>query len=486
MKDGSRNLNKINNAGNPHKKKPPTFVDRQILIRSGGRVQYINLSRRTQKIFSAVALCIGGFSLWAIGAILFQELRLAESARTVAKINLAYSSAVEEMKATQNHFIQLVDEINDEQSQVISLLKERIKSRETYRRLESGEQMQTASGNTKSDLLRRLDEIESELVIAYNEDTMIRRLASLQRLTQRTNAPSGITRSSLENILSNRPDLLEDMNTVRRYLRAAEIKVSSVVEERDAAVSNLDRLAEKFIRSERQIAALKSAQLGFVEQLTERTNAHILSLENVVRSTGLDSEVLIERFTRNSLGQGGPNETTRISSHSVTKGINWDTDTETQIALLERRLNRWTALHGLTRMMPLSAPVDYYYISSRYGMRKDPITRRPAMHRGLDLAASITTPILAPARGIVTFSGRRSAYGLLIEIDHDNGIKTRYGHLQKVNVKKGDTVSHREIIGLMGSSGRSTGSHLHYEVIFDNKAIDPAPFIRAGRILLKG
>lgn len=122
-------------------------------------------------------------------------------------------------------------------------------------------------------------------------------------------------------------------------------------------------------------------------------------------------------------------------------------------------------------------PVHSGYISSGYGRRSDPITRRIAMHSGLDFAAPQGTPIHAVGAGVVTFSGRRGAYGNMVEISHAGGYKTRYAHAHQLQVKKGDLVNKGAQIATVGSTGRSTGPHLHLEVYRNGMTIDPARFL---------
>jgi len=134
--------------------------------------------------------------------------------------------------------------------------------------------------------------------------------------------------------------------------------------------------------------------------------------------------------------------------------------------------------------VPLASPViDRHRVSSGFGRRRDPFRGRLAFHRGIDLAAGHGTPICAPAAGEVVAVGRRGGYGNLIEIDHGNGVVTRYAHLHAYLVKRGDIVAPGERIGLMGRSGRATGVHLHYEVLVDDRPVDPAGLLAVGREL---
>jgi murein DD-endopeptidase MepM/ murein hydrolase activator NlpD len=126
---------------------------------------------------------------------------------------------------------------------------------------------------------------------------------------------------------------------------------------------------------------------------------------------------------------------------------------------------------------PVAGAVD---MSSPFGMRLDPFLGRPAIHTGIDLRGEVGEPVHATADGKITIAGREGGYGNMVEINHGNGLSTRYGHLSKILVKTGQSVRIGEMIGLIGSTGRSTGPHLHYETRVNGEAVDPQKFLRAG------
>ena len=135
--------------------------------------------------------------------------------------------------------------------------------------------------------------------------------------------------------------------------------------------------------------------------------------------------------------------------------------------------------------VPSDKPVKTAAFTSGYGVRSDPFQGRTAMHAGIDLAGAVGTPIYATADGTVTDAGFNSGgYGNLIKIDHGRGIETRYGHLAAIGVQTGRSVKRGDLIGRMGSTGRSTGSHLHYEVRVDGRAVNPIPFLKSTDYLL--
>jgi murein DD-endopeptidase MepM/ murein hydrolase activator NlpD len=126
---------------------------------------------------------------------------------------------------------------------------------------------------------------------------------------------------------------------------------------------------------------------------------------------------------------------------------------------------------------PVIGEID---MSSPFGVRMDPFLHRPAMHTGLDMRGESGEPVHATATGKVTIAGREGGYGNLVEINHGNGFSTRYGHLSEIDVKVGQTVHIGQTVGRIGSTGRSTGPHLHYETRIDGEAVDPQKFLRAG------
>lgn len=144
------------------------------------------------------------------------------------------------------------------------------------------------------------------------------------------------------------------------------------------------------------------------------------------------------------------------------------------LAVLDLLLTRRA---GLDASIPDYRPVDYPYLTSSFGWRRNPVTGRHAMHEGLDFAAPRGTPIYAASAGLVTYARYHGSYGRMVEIAHGNGLSTRYAHASALKVKEGDLVDRGQLIALVGSTGRSTGSHLHYEVRMAGHALDPVLFL---------
>jgi len=141
-----------------------------------------------------------------------------------------------------------------------------------------------------------------------------------------------------------------------------------------------------------------------------------------------------------------------------------------ETVLLDRQLQASVA--------PLGWPVDGGWMSSGFGLRADPFTGQRMLHEGVDIANRLGSPIHAMGGGVVTYAGQKTGYGLLVEINHGNGQTTRYAHARTLLVKEGDKVDKGQAIALVGSSGRSTGAHLHFEVLQNGRAVNPAGYLR--------
>jgi murein DD-endopeptidase MepM/ murein hydrolase activator NlpD len=153
-------------------------------------------------------------------------------------------------------------------------------------------------------------------------------------------------------------------------------------------------------------------------------------------------------------------------------------------ARIEHAANDLSDLHNLTSVagaLPLAQPTSNTRQASGFGVRIDPITGQPAFHPGLDFAGPIMTPVHATAPGVVSFTGQRNGYGNVVEIDHGHGLKTRFAHLAAIWVSVGQRVAIGEKLGGIGSTGRSTGPHLHYEVWVDGRPQNPERFLEAGQ-----
>jgi murein DD-endopeptidase MepM/ murein hydrolase activator NlpD len=220
-----------------------------------------------------------------------------------------------------------------------------------------------------------------------------------------------------------------------------------------------------------EFAQVDNMQLMLAAQADAATRQRIQRTAAVVRRLGINPA----RLTQG--GVGGPYE----EAGAADLGTAGDADP--RFAQLFSSWRQMERLEQGVASIPSSMPVNGARWTSSFGIRSDPFRGRAAMHSGIDMAGPVGTPIYATADGVVGRAQVVGAYGNLVELEHGAGIATRYGHLSRILVQPGAQVRRGQLIGLMGSTGRSTGSHLHYEVRIDGRAINPAPFLESGRAL---
>ncbi len=270
--------------------------------------------------------------------------------------------------------------------------------------------------------------------------------------------------------------LVREKAALEGELAALRSRLSKALVERDMA-----RRVEKGLRwridmLQSRVAEVENSRATSMIWIREWIGKHLAAIEQVLAEAGVDPRRLLERAGDDlPAGIGGPFELPTEDAPAALPAIEGSD--------LSRSVVRLQAAQRLIAAMPLTSPLDSYRITSPYGLRKDPVTGRRAMHKGIDMAAPWNARVLSAAPGRVIRAGRNDAYGLMVEIDHGMGIVTRYAHMKKLLVKRGQKVDFRQPVGIVGNTGRSTGPHLHYEIRIDGEPLDPAGFIAAGRNL---
>ncbi len=246
----------------------------------------------------------------------------------------------------------------------------------------------------------------------------------------------------------------------------------------------LPRMPRRDIRKEASL----DANLGTdpnVRKLKQRQNAILAKAETetldriehnraIMNSTAISVDTILKN---GGFGEGGVFVPLDGKAASLADG-----EFGSRVSAIKARVAEAAALDDALLSIPFGTPVagDTYRTSS-YGMRKDPFNKRPAFHAGIDYGAYRLAPIVATADGVVKFVGKNGGYGRTVEVDHGHGFVTRYAHLEKTYVKRGARVKKGEKIGGMGSTGRSTATHLHYEIFFQGQDYDPDKFLKAGK-----
>ena len=241
-----------------------------------------------------------------------------------------------------------------------------------------------------------------------------------------------------------------------------------------AKIQGVDNVLVRLQTSLDQVDRRQMAALSSVEESME---TRVRRMRGVFSDLGLDMAQLEAATPR--AGVGGPFVPVKLPADAgpFERQLFRINITRSQV----ERLNRTLALVPYRK--PVIGEVEF---TSGFGVRSDPFLGRPAMHTGLDFRAASGDPVRATANGKVVSSGWAGGYGRMVEIDHGNGLSTRYGHLSEIGVKVGDSIRIGQVIGAVGSTGRSTGPHLHYETRIDGDAVDPQKFLRAGVRLSAG
>lgn len=271
--------------------------------------------------------------------------------------------------------------------------------------------------------------------------------------------------------LERRQKMLESLSD--QYLDeipAAAASESETTTEADKTVKTISALVPEAAG----LARIEARQIRFAELMTKVAQARTQKAEAAIRQFGLNPDILARQATS---AQGGPFESFFGSSKKDVR--------DPRFTKLAMSLGRMDAMERALAAIPTSMPAAVMMMSSGFGYRSDPFTGAGAMHNGLDFKGPIGTPILAAADGRITYAGSQGGYGNTIEITHANGLVTRYAHLSGFNVRHGQKVARGAQIARMGSTGRSTGSHLHFEVRLNGQAINPRKFLEANPDVLE-
>ncbi|ULB09990.1 DUF5930 domain-containing protein [Cereibacter azotoformans] len=314
---------------------------------------------------------------------------------------------------------------------------------------------------------------ELETGIEVLQDTLIRTIderdearAQTERMTLALAEQTGSARTDGSRMADAEATLEQVSSALAALARQRDDMANAVLLAKEETEEVLQQKAELQARNDLIFARLEEAVTVSMEPL-----------DKMFRAAGLSTESLLNQVRRGYSGQGGPLSKLTVST------MGGDLTPE------ERRANE--ILNGLDRMnlyrlaatkAPFAMPVKTAFrYTSGFGGRDDPFGRGKRRHEGIDMAGASGSPIYATADGVVIQAGWASGYGRVIKIRHDFGIQTVYGHLSQIRVDKGQRVSRGDRIGDMGSTGRSTGTHLHYEVRVDGTPVNPMTFIKAAK-----
>lgn len=302
------------------------------------------------------------------------------------------------------------------------------------------------------------------------------RLALLDREAKVATAENRVAeyRDDLQSVaedLSRRQDALERMAEGL----PEDIKTGGTVSDSSGeATKTIDKVSAALPEAA-GLARIEARQLALVERLTRFADRRSADAASKIRALGLDPRVMLARLDDRS-AMGGP----LIELFGPGKR-----PLDPRFLRLGVSLERMEALERGLAGIPQHSPASMEFISSGFGYRADPFTGGAAFHAGLDFKGPIGAPIYAAAAGTIRFVGVQQGYGNTVEIDHGNGLMTRYAHMSGFRATPGQRVEAGQVIGLIGNTGRSTGPHLHFEVRINDRAVNPRPFLEAASNVLQ-
>ncbi|MEX0759273.1 MAG: peptidoglycan DD-metalloendopeptidase family protein, partial [Tistlia sp.] len=320
-------------------------------------------------------------------------------------------------------------------------------------------------------LVERVSGLKAQLAEAGGRIADLRKERDAQR--RRVAALSGSLDGSRQQVAALEGQLF----SLTRTLDGADRKAEALAEQRDV-------LRARLVEARGELAQQAQRHDAVIQGLSDRTRQSIDTMEELLLLTGLDIKAVIDEASSKveGDGKGGP-----FVPYDEVPELPMADRSEAVLGALDDRIRRWEALQLVLAATPLAAPLaTEFRITSRAGKRKDPLNGRLSRHDGVDMVAPYRTPIVATAPGVVAFAGWLSGYGRVVDIDHGFGITTRYAHLRRIDVETGQRVGFHDQIGQLGNSGRSTGAHVHYEVRFKDKPLDPLKFMKAASHVLKG
>ncbi len=272
---------------------------------------------------------------------------------------------------------------------------------------------------------------------------------------------------------------IEEMNPIEKKL--SELRDGKTNARAARAVLHKGAIPQQIAQFEGALHGLGNKQQDVVSKIESNAAAHERRIRLVLNELGVRAPrtATLEntiQFTPNASAVGGP----YIPDHSASDEF------FQKLARAKTALNNVKQLETTITTLPLRRPVfGAFEITSIYGSRSDPFLGSSAFHAGIDVRGPMGQPIYATGAGIVSSAGNNGGYGNVVEIDHGEGLATRYGHMSEILVKEGQQITAGTLIGRVGSTGRSTGPHLHYETRVNDEAVDPMKFVKAGMRLGK-
>lgn len=421
------------------------FPEQRLFLKSQTDTRFIRLRPVTQLlavVFGSLAL---GWTILATAILLMDSISAGTSREQIARQQGLYEERLNALSEDRDLRAQEAsgaqERFNTALKQVAEMQARLLQSEDRRRELETG-----------------IDVIQNTLRRTISErDSARAELAGMTQTAGRTDAGK-----------------IKDAESTVTYL--ADI-LGQTASERDGVQKSLDQSDAKIAKAVEDKRALEARNDVIFSQLEQALKVTVEPLDQMFRDAGLDPDALIDQARSGYDGQGGPLLPIELSPKGQPPYAE-----ETRANELLKGLKDIDLYRKVAFKTPFSLPLKTSFrYTSGFGNRKDPFGRGTRRHEGQDMAGAYGSPIYATADGTVTYAGWESGYGRLVKIRHQYGFETRYGHMSQIRAKVGQKVSRGDRIGDMGNSGRSTGTHLHYEIRIGGSPKNPMTFIKAAQ-----
>ena len=462
------------------------FPERQIIFRSRGDVRYVALGTGTQIALACSVLFAAGWIGYASVNTLYRDRLLDARDRRIAELASAYDELKQHNISIEQRLLVETRELEQRYEQLLaqSQASQRAADASAAGAAKGGKAQANSSANNAQ---------AAQQQAAQQQAAQQQASAAPPQLSSQAIASAALANAPAPPLPASKP-------TIDKAPAKPEADAPGSIEDLEAMLRasrerpNAGNVAPKAGEIESRILALRPKPRELSDDIQPRAGNGVAQLEKILRGTGADIETLLGRHAeaRAEVGVGGPlralgGDGTQLAALGNPLGNPLGNAGTAPGSENGARSGRWADLLALAHRLPLTMPMQQgeAELSSGFGRRLDPFTKQWAFHAGLDLIGPRQAAVYSAAPGVVVFAGRKGPYGRAVEIDHGLGVKTRYAHLSAINVQLGETVPLSKRIGAMGSTGRSTGQHLHYEILLDDEPVDPAKFIEAGYHVFK-
>lgn len=427
------------------------FPEQRLFLKSDTETRFIRLSPAVQAVGTSVAVLVLGWTILATAVLLMDSLGAGDARAQTERQQALYEARLTALSADRDlradEAVRAQERFNLALAEVSAMQARLLASEESRKELETG--IDVIQNTLRRTIVER-DEARAQA------DVLAATLKTQTGTTRTTEGAARDAAATIDIIAGALAGTAGERDAMASMAIAAQAETDEIAAEKRASEARADAIFAK---------------------LEEAVSISMEPLDKMFREAGLSPDDLIASVRRGYSGQGGP-----LSPYTVsTMGGPLAPEEVRANAILEG-LDRMNSYRIAAEKSPFAVPVkSSFRFTSGFGYRRDPKGAGTRMHSGTDFAASTGTPIYATADGEVVFAGWDSGYGRHIKIRHDFGIETSYAHLSQIRVNVGERVSRGDRIGDMGSSGRSTGTHLHYEVRIGGQPVNPMTFIRAAR-----